>query len=144
MDSKQFIPVIGMVAVLAVAAAQVSSLDAQGIPQGLDLTAATMVELHDGQGRAVLRGLFDDVVDDDGDRERHAALGPAGDDARVSGAVEIEMSRNEAGIMEQEIEVAVRNVAPRTQLTIVIDGVEVGVLTTDARGRGAFEIEKAS
>jgi hypothetical protein len=143
MGLRQLIPVLGMIGVLAVAAAQVSRLSAQGLPAGMDLTAAATVELRDGQGQTVLRGQFADAQDDDGDRERHAAPVAAGGDTDAAGAAEVEVSRLQNGAMEQEIEVTVRNLAPNTQLTIAIDGVDVGVLTTDSRGRGDFEVEQS-
>jgi hypothetical protein len=134
-----------MVGVIAVAAVEVSKLGAQGIPDGIDFSDASTVELRDAGGQVVLRGQFADAVeDDDGERERYAAMGPAGGDPDAAGEAEVEVNRREDGTLEQEVEVAVRNVDANSRLTIAIDGVEVGVVTADERGRGELEVEKVS
>ena len=90
MQRSQLIPVFGMLVVIGVAAVEVSKLAAQGIPAGLELSRAVSVELRDASGRVVLRGQFADMQGDADEQERHAALGPAGDDADAAGEVEVE------------------------------------------------------
>jgi hypothetical protein len=118
MGHSQLIPALGLAVILAAGNSAAQS------PTG----ALDLVEVRDPQGQAVLRGQFD-VRDD----ERYAALGPAGqDDLGAAGDVEMDPSG---------IEVAVRNLDPRTQYTIAIDGVEVGTITTDGKGRGSLELD---
>jgi hypothetical protein len=102
-------------------------LSAQTAPLAPALAAAEvqLIEIRDDSGRAVLRGQFTDV-----DGERFAALGPATVlDMQAAGDAEIDGS---------EVEVSVRNVAPRSRYTLVLDGAERGTFTTDGKGRGRF------
>jgi len=126
----QVIPIAGLLATIACAGYQVAQLNAQSaFPAGFDVAAATLVEVRDAGGQAVLRGQFGTA---NGGRERHAALGPAGADTRVMGEAELE---------PREIEVSIRNAAPRATYTVVIDGREIGTLTTNRHGRGELDVD---
>ena len=97
----------------------------------LDAGAVQLIEVRDGTGQAVLRGQFTDLGD-----ERFAALGPATElDTDAVGEAEIDAD---------EIEVSVRNLAPRARYTLAIDGIEVATMTTDAKGRGAFDVSRGT
>jgi hypothetical protein len=106
-----------------------AGLASMAAPLSAQLPPASVVEIRDAQGQVVLRGQFD-ALDDD---ERYAALGPAGYNA-VKARGEIELDA-------RQVEGELRNLAPRTAFTIVIDGREVGVVTTDSRGRADFDLE---
>ena len=99
------------------------------VPLNAQVSAAAVVEVRDPQGQVVLRGQFD-AFDAD---ERYAALGPAGSNIKATGEIEIDA---------RQIEGELRNLAPRTAFTIVIEGRSVGEVTTDGRGRADFDIEQ--
>ena len=144
MKQTQLIPAIGLAAIVAMSGYHVAQLAAQGLPAGADLSNAATVELRDAQGAAVLRGQFAAVESTDGEQERHAALGPAGADTDAAGEAEVEVSRSSAGVLQQEVEIEVSNVAPNATWTLVIDGNTVGTLTSDSKGHGELEIESGS
>jgi hypothetical protein len=133
-----------LLGVLVLIGLQAARLSAQGGAAQLDLSNAVMVELEDAKGNVVLRGLFSVVRDADGKHQRHAALGPAFADLSAAGEAEIDISRAHDGTVQQKVDVAVRNLPPNARLTIVIDEREVGMLTTNRRGHGDFEVETTS
>jgi len=98
------------------------------VPLSAQLPQASVVEVRDAQGQVVLRGQFD-AFDED---ERYAALGPA--DLNLKGSGEIEVDA-------RQIEGELRHLAPRATFTIVIDGRDVGAVTTDSDGDADFDVE---
>ena len=137
-DTRQAIPVVGLLATFAVAAYMVVQLNGQEPVTG-DFTNAATAEVRDAQGQVVLRGLFAQTDEEDDDIERSATLEPTGIDTDAAGEAEVEFSK--AAASEQEIEFSVRNLEVGGMFTFVIDGVDVGTATADRRGRAEVEVD---
>jgi hypothetical protein len=138
-DTRQWIPLAGLLATIAAAGYMVVQLNGQTAAPTGDFTNAVIAEVHDGQGQVVLSGPFQVADEDDDDVERRAALAPTGIDADATGEAEVEFARNAPA--EQEVEFSVGNLAPGVSLTFVIDGTTVATATTDGRGRAEVELE---
>lgn len=139
-DTRQIIPITGLVATLALAVYTVTSLHAQTAVTSGDFTNAVAAEVHDAQGQVVLRGQFVATdEEDDNDIERKAALQPAGTDADASGEAEIEFAKTAAS--RQEIEFSVRNLTAGTSVTFLIDGQVIGQAAVDGRGRAELDVD---
>jgi hypothetical protein len=138
-DKRQLIPITGLVATAAIAIYMVVQLTAQTVAPVADLTNAVTAEVHDAQGQVVLRGQFAAADEDDDDVERKAALTATGIDADAEGEAEVEFARTAA--THQEVEFAVRNLAPGTSVTFIIDGHSLGQATVDRRGRAELELD---
>ena len=139
--SRQWIPFGGLLATIATACYAVVQLHGQVLSPAADFRNAVAAEVRDAQGQVVLQGQFMAPVDDDDDLERHARLEAAGSDADASGEAEIEFDR--ASGATQDVEFAVRNLAPGTVLTFLIDGTEVATATTNRRGRAEIDLDIA-
>jgi len=137
-DTRQAIPVVGLLATFAVAAYMVVQLNGQEPVTG-DFTNAATAEVRDAQGQVVLRGQFVLSDEEDDDIERSANLEPTGIDADAGGEAEVEFSK--AAATEQEIEFSVRNLEVGGMFTFVIDGVDVAMATADRRGRAEVELD---
>jgi hypothetical protein len=133
------IPIAGLLVTMAAAAFMVRQLNGQAQPPTGNFTNAATAEVRDAQGQVVLRGPFQLADEEDDDVERKATLTPAGADTDASGEAEVEFAK--ASPSTQEIEFSVRNVAPGTAFTFLIDGVEVATATSDKRGRAKVELE---
>jgi hypothetical protein len=136
-DKRQWIPVAGLLAIVAVAIYRVARMDAQSAVTG-DFANAAVAEVRDEQGQVILRGQFVESNDDADDVERKAVLEPAGNDADAGGEAEVEISAT-AG--KQELEFSVWNVQAGSPVTFVIDGQAVATATADSRGRAEAELE---
>lgn len=141
-DKRQFIPLAGLIATIAVAIYMVAQLDAQTPTLKGNFSNAAVAEVRDSQGQVVLRGQFAAVEEDDDDIERKATLQPSGSDTDAAGEAEVETST--ATPSEQEIEFSIRNVEPGMTYTFVIDGQDVGAATADQRGRAELEVESVA
>jgi hypothetical protein len=102
-----------------------------------DFTNAATAEVQDAQGQVLLRGLFTLAPEDDDDVERKATLESTGVDADATGEADVEYAK--ASPMEQEIEFSIRNVAPGSVLTVLIDGQTLGQVIADRRGRAELD-----
>ena len=142
-NSRQVIPIAGLVASIAISIYMVVQLHAQVAAGVGDLSTAALAEVHDAQGQLLLRGQFLAVEneDDDGDVERKARLEPAGSDADATGEAEVEISSD--GSSPQEVEFSVRNLEPSIMVTFLIDGQEISRATVDRRGRAEVELDIA-
>jgi len=138
-DMRQMIPAIGLLGMGMAVVYMVVQLSAQTTRPTGDFTNAAVAEVRDAQGQVILSGPFQLVDEEDDDMERKAALSPTGIDADAAGEAEVEFSK--AALAEQEVEFAVRNVAPGAVLTFVIDGTAVATATADARGRAKVELD---
>jgi len=138
-DREQFIPIAGFIATVAMAAYMVVQLSAQGEKPVGDFSSAAVAEVHDAQGRVLLRGAFAAVPEADNDIERKARLESTGIDADAIGEAEVEVSTEPP--REQEIEFSVENLQPGTALIFLIDGQTIGSGTVDRRGRADVEID---
>ena len=134
-DKRQWVPVGGLLAIVAVAIYMVAGMDAQSAVTG-DFANAAVAEVRDEQGQVILRGQF--VESNDDDVERKALLEPAGNDADAGGEAEVEIS---AIAGAQELEFSVWNVQAGAPVTFVIDGQAVATATADSRGRAEAELE---
>jgi hypothetical protein len=139
-DTRQIIPIAGLVATIAMSIYMVAQLHAQVAAR--DFSNAALAEVHDAQGQILLRGQFTAVEDEDGDIERKARLEPAGADTDAAGEAEVEVSRDTSAT--QEVEFSVRNLEPATALIFVIDGQEISRATVDRRGRAEVELDIAA
>ena len=112
--------------------------DAGTLPAALgDLSRATAVEVKDAEGRVVLSGTFGtEQKDDDGARERKAALAAASGPGE--GEAEIEVTADATPRVELEVEV--ENLAASQTFTVYVDGQQAATLTTDARGKAEVEL----
>jgi hypothetical protein len=139
-DTRQLIPILGLLATIGGAGYGVAHLHAQQATAVGDFSKAAVAEVRDAQGQVVLSGMFQAEPAGDGDIERKAVLAPVSGDAAGTAEVEVD----EASPAQQEIEFTVHKVAPGTALTFVIDGVEVGRATADRRGHAEIELELGS
>jgi hypothetical protein len=106
-----------------------------------DVTNATLVEIRDHRGVAVLTGEFRQRVDMLGNVERDAALvDPQGN--RVIGEVELETPAPDRTDRRPELEVDIIGLAPRAVFTVAIDDRQVGTFTTDDRGSVDMELQE--
>ena len=138
-DTRQIIPLSGLLATFAMSAYMVTQLNGQSVEPVGDFRDAAVAEVHDGQGQPLLRGQFIVVPEEDDDVERKAQLESIGSDTDAAGEAEIETPKNAP--TQQEIEFSVRNLEPGLALTFLIDGKPVGQASVDRRGRADFEIE---
>lgn len=138
-SKRQMIPLAGLAATVAMAVYMIAQLNGQQATPTGDFTNATTAEVRDAQGQVLLRGQFAAVEEEDDDVERKAQLQSTGADPDAVGEAEVEFSRTAPA--EQEIEFSVRNVAPGTALTFVIDGTEIASATADNRGRAEAELD---
>ncbi|HEU4689306.1 MAG TPA: hypothetical protein VFS23_13120 [Vicinamibacterales bacterium] len=139
-NTRQIIPLGGLVGTVALALCIATQLHAQTKVSAADFTNAANAEVQDAQGLVVLSGQFA-VADeqDDDDVERKATLRPTGADADAAGEAEIEFAKSAPA--QQEIEFSVRNLAPGTSVTFLIDGQIVGQASVDNRGRAELELD---
>jgi hypothetical protein len=138
-DKRQMIPAAGLLATMAAAVYMVVQLSGQTDTQAVDFTNAARAEVRDAQGQVLLRGQFQLADEEDDDTERKAVLAPTGVDADAGGEAEVEFSKNAPAV--QEVEFAVRNVAPSAVLTFTIDGIDVATATADGKGRAEIELD---
>ena len=138
-NRRQLIPIVGLIATLAVAVYMVVQLNGQEAPATGDFSNAATAEVRDAQGQVVLRGQFALADEEDDDIERKATLQPTGADADATGEAEVEFAK--AAPAKQEIEFSVRNVQAGAAFTFVIDGVDVATATADKRGRAEIELD---
>lgn len=138
---RQWIPVSGLIATIAIAAAFVVQLHAQRAPAG-DYSKAALAEVKNAQGAVILSGKFVPVDEDDEDIERKATLTPAGPDKDATGTAEVEVSKEKPA--EQEIEFAIRNVDPAGRYTFLVDGKEIGSAVADKNGRAGVDLNVAT
>ena len=126
-DTRQWIPLGGLVATIAAAGYAVVQLHGQAQAPTGDFTNAATAQVRDAQGQVVLQGQFMAPVEEDGDLERRATLAPTGVDADASG--------------EAEVEFAVENLQPQASFTFVIDGTDITTVMTDRQGRAEAELD---
>jgi hypothetical protein len=140
---RQWIPVAGLLATMAVAVYMVVRLSAQTPVVVGDFTNATSAEVLDAQAQVMLRGQFavpnDEADEDDDDVERKAELKPAGADTDAAGEAEVEFAKDSPET--QEVEFSIRNVQPGASYTFVIDGQEVAKATANDKGVAEVELE---
>ncbi len=141
-DRRQWIPLIGLAATVAIAAYMVGGLNAQSASIVGDFSNAAIAEVRDASGQVVLRGQFDAVEEDGDDIERKAPLQPTGVDADASGEAEVETDKDNPAT--QELELSIRNVEGGATFTFVIDGRDVATVTADRNGKAEIELEVAT
>jgi hypothetical protein len=130
----------GMVAIMAATSFAVVQLSGQQAStfQG-DFRNATVAEVHDGQGRVLLRGSFAPVdTDDEGEVERLAPLKPESQDVTASGEAEVEYDTDTPA--NQEVEFTLKGLAAGSDVLLVIDGQQVATAKADQRGRVSVEL----
>ena len=140
-NTRQWIPISGLLATIAAASYGVVHLHGQAQSQSpaADFTKAASVQVKNAQGQVVLQGEFQAAVEEDGGLERRAVLAPTGVDADAAGEAEVEFAKS--GATRQEVEFAVRNVEPGVTFTFVIDGIDVASATSSQRGRADVELD---
>ena len=139
MNTRQWIPVGGLLVTIAVAVYLVVQLNGQTPAPAGDFTNAAIAQVRDSQGQVVLQGQFMAPVEEDGGVERRATLAPTGSDADAAGEAEVEFEKTAP--TEQEVEFSVTNLAPGATFTFVIDGIDIASATTDRRGRAEVELD---
>jgi hypothetical protein len=93
--TRQWIPLAGLSATMAVAIYAVAQMHAQA-PATADFTNAASAQVRNAQGQIVLQGQFMTPVEEDGGLERRATLSPTGVDADAAGEAEVEFDRTGA------------------------------------------------
>jgi hypothetical protein len=139
MNTRQWIPVAGLVATIAATSYAVVQLNGQTRAPAGDFTNAITAQVRDAQGQVILEGRFAAPVEEDGGVERRATLAPTGADADAVGEAEIEFAQPTP--IEQEIEFTVENLQPGARFTFVIDSIDVASATADRRGRAEVELD---
>jgi hypothetical protein len=139
MNTRQWIPVGGLLVTIAVAVYMVVQLNGQTPAPAGDFTNAATAQVRDSQGQVVLQGQFMPPVEEDGGLERRATLAATGGDADAAGEAEVEFAKTAP--TEQEVEFSVTNLAPGATFTFVIDGIDIAAATTDRRGRAEVELD---
>ena len=135
-DTRQVIPIGGLALTVCFAAFMAAQLHAQTVVLSGNSQVA---EVHDEQGQVLLRGQFGAPDDQDADdTEQVATLMPVGNNSKMTGEAEVEVSKGER--REQEIEFSVRNLTAGQAVTFVIDGQTVGKATADRDGEAEFEV----
>jgi hypothetical protein len=137
-DTRQWIPIGGLLATILAASYGVVQLHGQAQPTTADFTKATTVQVKNAQGQIVLQGDLRAPVDEDGGLERRATLAATGVDADASGQAEIEFEKS--GDRRQEVEFEVQDVDPGASFTFVIDGIDVASAKSNDRGRAQVEV----
>ena len=140
---KRVIPILGMFLVLLYATINVAKGDTDEIKQPLpssltDLAAVKVIEISDANGQTILKGDFVESGNDLNEVERTAMLAGNGSNAR--GKASIEISNNENGFTEKELEVETHNLAARSVFKVTVDGQEVASFTTDHTGKAELEL----
>jgi hypothetical protein len=139
MNTRQWIPVGGLLATIAAAGYMVVQLNGQtSVPTG-DFTNAITAQVRDAQGQVVLEGRFMAPVEEDGGVERRATLAPTGADTDATGEAEVEYEQPTP--VKQEIEFSVSNLQPGARFTFVIDSIDISSATADRRGRAEVEVD---
>jgi hypothetical protein len=113
----------------------------RSFPQSVNPSSAERVEVRDASNRVVLTGSFEAPradSDDANTTERHARL--VGETVGVRGTAEIEVSTR-SGAARREMSIDVDALAPATQYRILVDGVEVATVTTDAEGEASIDFD---
>jgi hypothetical protein len=105
-----------------------------------DFRNAATAEVRTAQDQVILTGQFVETSTDTTEVERKATLAATGAGATASGAVEVESCRR-SGCDKQEIELDIVNAPPGAVLRLLIDGKDVGTVTSDSRGRASVERE---
>jgi hypothetical protein len=139
MDTRQWIPLGGLLTTVAVAGYLVVQLNAQTPAPSANFTNAAMAQVRDAQGQVVLQGQFMPPADDDSDVELKATLAPTAVDADAAGEAEVEFAK--ATPTTQEVEFSVKNLQPGATFTFVIDNTDVATATADRRGRAEVELD---
>ncbi len=139
MDTRQWIPLGGLLTTVAVAGYLVVQLNAQTPAPSANFTNAAMAQVRDAQGQVVLQGQFMPPADDDSDVELKATLAPTAVDADAAGEAEVEFAK--ATPTTQEVEFSVKNLQPGATFTFVIDNTDVATATADGRGRAEVELD---
>jgi hypothetical protein len=137
-NRRRLISFGGLIAMAA--AASIVALNGQApapVPAG-DFRNAAVAQVRNAQGLVVLQGQFEPPVEEDGGLERIAMLAAAGADTNAAGEAEVEYTTT--GPIEQEIEFSVKNLAPATTFTFIIDGTDVASAITDRNGRAEVEL----
>ena len=138
-NTRQIIPIGGFVGAFALAVCTATQLEAQTTVSAADFTNAANAEVQDAQGLGVLSGQFAVADEQDDEVERKATLQPTGADADAAGSAEIEFAKSTP--VQQEIEFSVRNLAPGTSITFLIDGQVIGQASVNGRGRAELEVD---
>jgi hypothetical protein len=108
-----------------------------------DFRNAAQAEVRDAQGQVLLTGQFAPIdADDQGEVERLARLAPITAGSTASGEAEVEYQTDDPST--QEIELTATGIAAGAQVSLVIDGANVGSATADAKGKVELEIEARS
>jgi hypothetical protein len=102
---------------------------------------ASIVEVRDHQGRAVLIGEFRAHRDPLGNTEFDAALFDR-KGSRVIGEVELDIPPPRRADRRAELELDIIGLAPRENFTVVIDDREVATFATDDRGSVDRELQE--
>jgi hypothetical protein len=137
--TRQWIPLVGLLATIAFAAYAVVQLSGQTQPPTGDFTNASTAFVRDAQGQTVLQGQFMSPVEEDGGLERRAALSPTGIYAGAAGEAEVEFAKT--GATTQEVEFTVRSLPPDTTFVFGIDGTDIASTRTDKKGRADVELD---
>jgi hypothetical protein len=139
MNTRQWIPVGGLLSTIAASGYMVAQLYGQTPTPTGDFRSAITAQVRDAQGQIVLEGRFAAPVEEDGGVERKATLAPTTVDADAAGEAEIEFKQPTP--TRQEVEFTVSHLQPGAQFTFVIDSIDIASATADRRGRAEVELD---
>ena len=139
------LPVVGMFALtslfVGIVVIGADHENKQQLPVTLEkLEQAKLIEIKDSGGQIVLRGNFEFITEKDGDVDGVATLAATSIDADASGHVELEVSKKNDGAVIKEFEIEMRKLDPAATYTLLVDGLEITTLRTNARGSVEMEM----
>ena len=137
-SARKAVAAVIIVAVIAVTGYAVARFNGGKAVPRADFRNAATAEVRDSAGKAVLRGTFMLVEEEDDDIERKAPLASPGS-GEVAGEAEVEFATEMP--VDQEVEFAARGLDVGATYTLVVDGREVASVVADARGRIAIELD---
>src|SRR5688572_11205460 len=109
----------------------------QQLPSSIgDLQQVQVMEVRDNSGVVALTGKYATKEDDSDELEREAPLrGRTG-----YGKAEIEISKKNGQVVDQELEVELKELTPNTPYKIFFDKKEVFSLTSDKKGKADLKL----
>lgn len=105
-----------------------------------DLSAAQLIEVRDKAGQVLLHGTFKTSENEPKETERKAELAsPTGQASK--GKVEVEMSRKDGIVTENELEIEIEKLPAMIDCDVFVDGRHVASLLTSKKGKAEVKLK---
>lgn len=141
---KTLIPMVGMLFLFGVAAIAVTRHARQlqhALPKSIgDLTKVKLIEIRDASGQQILRGAPEFTSEPDGDIAGFVVLEGLGTTEAV-GQAELEVSDEQKGVREQELEIEIKNLTPNATFSLYVDDKQVATFKSNSRGLAELELK---